>query len=60
VFNLFIYAKQTSKFKIVDMGKQVDLLVDLYEISMIYNNLKDDILLKQSPFHAWDESHAFV
>ncbi len=35
------------------MAKQVDLLVDLYELNMIYNNLKDNILLKQSPFHAF-------
>jgi hypothetical protein len=46
------------------MGKQVDLLVDLYENNAIYNSFKDDIFLKQSPFQAWkgawDKNHAFV
>jgi hypothetical protein len=52
-FNVFVYAKQTSKFKFFDIGKQIDLLVDPYEIDVLYNNIKDNMLLKQSSSQAW-------
>jgi hypothetical protein len=60
----FVYAKQTSKFKFFDAGKQINLLVDPYEIDVLYNNLKDDVFPKQSSFQAWrrtyDHSLAFM
>jgi hypothetical protein len=53
VFNVFVYAKQTSKFKFFYRGKRIDLLVDPYEINVIYNNIMDDMLPKQSSSQAW-------
>jgi hypothetical protein len=53
VFNVFVYAKQTSKFKFFDTCKQIDLLIDPYKIDVFYNNLKDDMLPKQSSSQAW-------
>ncbi len=47
MFNVFVYAKQASKFKFFDIGKQIDLLVDPYKTNVLYNNLKDDMLPKQ-------------
>jgi hypothetical protein len=38
--------KKTSKFKSFDMGKQVDLLLNSYEIGLLYNNLKVEMLPK--------------
>jgi hypothetical protein len=46
MFNVFVYAKQTSKFKFFNIRKQIDLLVDPYKTNVFYNNLKDDILPK--------------
>jgi hypothetical protein len=37
VFNVFVYAKQTSKFKFFDTNNQIDLLVDPYETNVLYN-----------------------
>jgi hypothetical protein len=53
VFNVFVYAKQASKFKFFDTSKQIDLLIDPYKIDVFYNNLKDDMLPKQSSSQAW-------
>jgi hypothetical protein len=35
------------------MGKQVDLLLNSYDIGLLYNNLKVDMLPKQSPSETW-------
>ncbi len=53
MFNVFVYAKQASKFKFFDIGKQIDLLVDPYETNVLYNNLKDDMLPKQFSSQTW-------
>jgi hypothetical protein len=53
VFNVFVYVKQTSKFKFFDTRKQIDLLVNPYKIVVFYNNLKDDMLPKKSSSQAW-------
>jgi len=53
VFNVFVYAKQTSKVKFFDTGKQIDLLVDPYETDVFYNNLKDDMFPKHYSSQAW-------
>ncbi len=62
MFNVFVYAKQTSKFSFFDVGKQIDLLVDPYETNVFNNNLKDDMFPKQSSTQAWQRAynHSFA
>jgi hypothetical protein len=35
------------------VSKQIDLFVDPYKTNVLYNNLKDDMLPKQSSSQAW-------
>jgi hypothetical protein len=53
VFNVFVYAKKTSKFQFLETGKQVDFLVYPCDIDVFYNNLEVDMLPRQSPSKAW-------
>ncbi len=53
MFNVFVYAKQTSKVKFFDTVKQIDLLVGPYETDVFYNNLKDDMFPKHYSSQAW-------
>jgi hypothetical protein len=45
--------KKASKFKSFDMAKQVDLLLNSHDIDVFYNNLKVDMLPKQSTSETW-------
>ncbi len=62
VFNVFVYAKKTSKLQFLESGKQVDFIVYPCDIDAFYNNLKVDMLPRQSPSKAWqwDRSLAFM
>jgi hypothetical protein len=62
VFNVFVYAKKTSKLQFLESGKQVDFIVYPCDIDVLYNNLKVDMLPRQSPSKAWqwDRSFAFM
>jgi hypothetical protein len=64
VFNVFVCVKKAWKFHFFVIGKQVDLLVNPYDVNVFYNNIKVYMFSKQSPSEAWggawDHSLAFM